>query len=271
MAVLLAVPMVQGVEIGPGNQHACNGTFDLVFCTACTGNETCPECTNCGTCSIDEKINPGETYEKDSGACDLDIYCRSCEETELEPRDYHMEISINKPHENDSLNFGIEIRDFTSALVDTKMYEFDPEDIASIRYKYDFECPTKVIFDSVNTDTCAEFFEEFYMDKDPLSMMLAADMTDYRNRYTGCLDNKSQIEWQIAHYESLYLTCENIKQNALKDMNRMNDTVITMRKDITGSVTAESQGELISMTLMASIGWGCLIVLAVVHMYGGKG
>ena len=277
LAVLLAVPMVQGVNItqpcGGINPYLCDGTNNTVYCGVCSVNESCPTCDPCntpGTCSIDVNIQPGEKYENEEGTCDIDIYCDYEETAKNVEKNYTFRMKLNK-HDGDDIYLGIEVVDFLNTITDSETYDWSRDSIVAITEEFDFTCPTKVIFDSVNADTCAGYFEDYYTDKDPMSMMLAKDMAIYRDRFLACQDNKSEIVWQIAHYEGLYRTCDNLKQNAITDMKTMNDTVITMRRSITGEVTSKTQGELYTMTLMAAIGWGCLILLALAYMYGGKG
>lgn len=252
-------PAVQAenFEMGPGTTiHPCNGT-DTVFCTACTGgNETCPECENCGVCSIDQDIQPGETYENGEGTCDVEVECAECDDSGVTQKNYLLTLYIDK-HEGQELGLTLEVEDFIGTLIESKLYEWEPEDVAAIKYRYNFTCPTEVIFDSVNADTCYSFFEDYYSDKDPLSMMLAADMTEYRTLLLACQENKSQIEWQIAHFEELYHNCDNTRQNAVNKVNEINQSMLTME----GRVTAKNRGVVATWQWVAALGWLCFVLL----------
>ena len=269
IAVLMAVPMVAAVDISmePGDDHPVNcgetnETFNM-HCSDCTeNNETCPacvvtECEDCGVCTIEKELVPGEHFEKDEGTCDIEIYCGYEETAKQVEKNYTFRMKLNK-HDGDDIYLGVEVVDFLNTIVNSETYDWSRDSIVAITEEFDFTCPTKVIFDSVNADTCAGYFEDYYTDKDPLSMMLAKDMTEYRDRYTSCLDNKSQIEWQISHYEGLYRTCDNLKQNAITDMKVMNETYYDMKATVDAKVTEAVQGSVPGYWMtIAIIGWIC--------------
>jgi hypothetical protein len=268
LALLLSVHTASAeiIDIDPGGLYACGNI--TIRCGACTGNETCEECEDCGVCTIDKELHPGEHFEKQEGTCDVEMYCGYEEETKDIDRTYTFRMHVDK-HGGDDIYLGVEVRDFFNVVAKSENYDWSRDSIVSITEDFNFTCPTEVVFENIDADTCAGFFEEYYTDKDPLSMMLAKDMAVYRDRFLACEDNKSKIEWQIAHYEELYHNCDNLRQNAVSDANRLNDTVITMKKDITGQVTREKQGEVTTYMWIAIVGWVCFFVLLGSILFGG--
>ena len=286
IAVLMAVPMVAAVDISmePGDDHPVNcgetnETYDM-HCSDCTeNNETCPacpscnvtECEDCGVCSIRGKeLQPGELFEYEEGTCDVEVYCGYEETAKQVEKNYTFRMKLNK-HDGDDIYLGIEVVDFLNTITDSETYDWSRDSIVAITEEFDFTCPTKVIFDSVNADTCAGYFEDYYTDKDPMSMMLAKDMAIYRDRFLACQDNKSEIVWQIAHYEGLYRTCDNLKQNAITDMKTMNETYYDMKVSFTGAVNSARRGFVPDwMMWVAILGWLCFIMTVVLLIFGGE-
>jgi hypothetical protein len=274
IAVLMAMPMVQGLEVGidPGESHLvmANLSFDVnVSCSECE-NITCPDCEDCGTCTIEKELSPGEHFEKQEGTCDIDMYCNYEETAEKVEKNYTFRMKLNK-HDGDDIYLGLEVMDFLGTIVDSETYDWSRDSIVTITEDFSFTCPTKVIFDSVNADTCAGYFEDYYTDKDPMSMMLAKDMSVYRDRFLECVDNKSEIEWQISHYKELYTNCGVIQQNAISDMQTMNDTYYDMKATVDARVTQAVRGSVPGWWMWLAIVFIIAFSMSVIlQVFGGE-
>ena len=165
LAVLIAVPIVQGLDVprNPGESHEVdcqqlqeNITVNI-HCLDCTeNNETCPECPPCDTsrCTILTHMYPGEIFEMKEGTCNVEAYCDYEETAKNVEKNYTFRMKLNK-HEGDDIYLGIEVVDFLNTITDSETYDWSRDSIVSITEEFDFTCPTKVIFDSVNADTCA--------------------------------------------------------------------------------------------------------------------
>jgi hypothetical protein len=167
--LLLVVPAVEGTTIvmNPGQSHVCE-TNETVSCGQCQQdtNETAnvTECDTCGTCEIKGiELEPGEEYEFVEGVCDIDdIECLPCTEegTAIRDREYTMDVFVNKL---DGCNLGIRIEtmDPFGTIVDSAEYSpLESEDVMSNRHRYNFTCPSKILVDNVDQQSCFQYLDD---------------------------------------------------------------------------------------------------------------
>jgi hypothetical protein len=245
---------------------------------AVAGHETCPEgneteCDDCGTCEISGiELEPGEEYKFVEGVCDIDdIECMECTEegTQIRDRSYTMDMFVDKL-EGDVLNFRIEITDPFATIIDSKQYSpFEEADIMSARYRYNFTCPTKILVDNVDKQSCFQFLDEYVGENDPMSYILAQQTTDYKEDLLTCQSELMAANSLMSNYKDTYTDCETFRKVAEDKVYEINRTMKTQERDITERVTAETRGEVATWTLTATMGWICFLLLLGSRLLGG--
>lgn len=231
--------------INPGQSTSidCNGTDNnyTISCGLCTGNTTCPVCpeTNttpedCGVCSIDRELEPGEFYEKQEGVCDLEIVCgEGYGPTKKTERNFMMYMNINKL-EGDELHLDMEVRDFLGTVIENKNYDFDRNDVVTAKYRYNFTCPAEILIDTVDFESCNQYFDRYFEDTNPVAMQLAQGNRDCMNNLVECQAGVEADKSVARDFKDQYEDCMTWKGVADQKALELNSSLMSARADITG-------------------------------------
>lgn len=230
----------ESISLSPGEQLTTQYTGNITIAAACEPKNN----TDTSVCRVNEDIEPGETYEKDTEACDIEVNADEADKDELcEPQgdlvEQNVDISVAK---NDDGEITVTVQNQTQRL---------PSNTSTFNYEFSetLSCPETTLDNTAeNNETLREIYANSYLR--PTLETCQQYPERFQNKTEEVLNS---VENTTKELQDTQQRLSQVKADKASLKSELNTTKASLERQLSQAETKRSSAESTNTTLAIAL------------------